>query len=94
MSTFQIALIISALLGLWLAICYLDNKYGLNLLAWVNGECDNPFQGSQKPSASVLDLSEKEKEIAELKERIQVLERVVTEPAYELNQKINALSKA
>ena len=78
MSTFQIAIVLTGLVSVWVALCYIDKKFGFNFVAWFNGECDNPF-------------SSKDEEIAALKERIQVLEKIVSEPSYELNQKINSL---
>lgn len=75
---------------LWLSAAWLDKKHQWRLLSWLNGQCENPFinplhieQGKQ--------LNEKDQTIAQLQERIQVLEKIVTEPAYELNQKINQL---
>ena len=45
----------------------------------------------QIPLVEQISTAEKDKTIEELKERIQVLERIVTEPSYELNRKINNL---
>ncbi|MBF7074261.1 hypothetical protein ISG33_12715 [Glaciecola sp. MH2013] len=95
MSTIQISLLVSGLIASSLFMCYVDSKYKLHFVAWFNGECSNPFK-RQLNESNDNDLSapsslDKDREIAELKERIQVLERVVTEPAYELNKKLNAL---
>jgi uncharacterized small protein (DUF1192 family) len=54
----------------------------------MNGACSNPFVKANKQSSK---LNDKDATIAELKERIAVLEKVVTEPAYELNKKLNQL---
>lgn len=46
------------------------------------------FTESSKPDQA---NAAKDQQIAELQERIQVLEKIINEPAYELNKKINAL---
>ncbi|MDF2179679.1 hypothetical protein P2G88_15620 [Aliiglaciecola sp. CAU 1673] len=73
------ALMILASLGL----SWLDHKYNVRLTDWLNGKTDNPF----KPRRSISQVGHMEG----LRERIEILEKIVTEPAYELNKKINAL---
>jgi hypothetical protein len=101
MSTFQIAIVLTGLVSVWVALCYIDKKFGFNFVAWFNGECDNPFSSKdgfsfdakseiQRANKAVPSQA-KDEEIAALKERIQVLEKIVSEPSYELNQKINSL---
>lgn len=93
MATHQIMYLIGALVSAWLLLCWIDSKYKMRLIDWLNGECANPFVESKgvssKEPATTLKL--KDEEIAQLKARVQVLEKVVTEPAYELNKKINGL---
>jgi hypothetical protein len=69
---------------------WLDKKHQWRFVSWMNGECTNPFVASSEQVFNDA-LIEKDKTIDELKERIQVLEKIVTEPAYELNKKINQL---
>ena len=63
-----------------LALHYIDAKKGWQLSAWMNGECANPFEARIKKKTS-----------SDVQERLAVLEKIVTEPAYELNKKINQL---
>lgn len=88
MSSVLITLMVVLALILWLVAAWFDSKRGWNLTGWLSGNCQNPFlqQSNQKTQ-----LSDKDKTIEELKERIQVLEKIVTEPAYELNKKLNNL---
>jgi hypothetical protein len=58
---------------------------------WLNGECSSPFITANTTQQLAPEKTEKQQEIYLLKERIQVLEKIVTEPAYELNKKLNAL---
>lgn len=83
MTTFAI---ITAALSALLVIHYLDHRYGWQLNAWLNGKSVNPFTPTRAHTRE-----QDAETIAALKERIQTLETIVTEPAYELNRKINAL---
>lgn len=74
--------------ALALITCYLDAKYQLRLNDWMSGRCSNPFSSG---SALRADIKEKDTHITTLQARIETLEAIVTEPAYELNKKINAL---
>lgn len=76
--------------ALWLVAAWLDKKHHWRFISWFNGECINPFIPSTEQAKNAA-IIEKDKTIDELKERIQVLEKIVTEPAYELNKKINQL---
>ncbi len=90
MSHFEITLLVVILTGLCLATHYLDAKFNWRLADWFNGTTQNPFNAPMSQTAAAAS-SEQEETIRALKERIQVLEAIVTEPGYELNQKINAL---
>lgn len=68
--------------------CYLDAKYQWRLNDWMSGQCSNPFVTASSLRA---DIKDKDEHIAQLQARIEILEAIVTEPAYELNKKINAL---
>lgn len=74
--------------GLWLGAAYLDSRHQWQLVDWMNGQCRNPFARDSHQSSAPHD---KDKTIAELRARVEVLEKLVTEPAYELNRKINQL---
>lgn len=87
MSAFHITLLVIGSVSLYLAAAWLDSQKNWKLVDWFNGKTDNPFISDQAQAT----INTKDKEIKELKERIQVLEKIVTEPAYELNKKINAL---
>ena len=92
MESLGITLLISMFILVSLGVCYLDTRYNLRLVDWFNGSCKNPFEnGSQNNRPSAPESSADQQTIAELKERIATLEKIVTEPAYELNQKINRL---
>lgn len=88
------AMIVTTVLVLFLAggllSSYLDAKYQWRLNDWFNGRCSNPFIASEK-SMLRQQLAAKDQKIDALSERIANLEAIVTEPAYELKQKINAL---
>ncbi len=87
MSSVMIVLLILSCFSLMLATHYVDARYGLQLGKWLNGETNSPFNADTfaKPEQQYL------QQIAELKQRVEVLEKLVTEPAYELNQKLNRL---
>lgn len=90
MSTFSIILLMATLFSVMMLSYYLDAKYNWRLVAWMNGGCINPFKPAQQDQAKKT-MEEKDAQIQALTERIQVLEAIVTEPAYELNQKLNRL---
>lgn len=69
--------------GLTLLASYLDAKHQWRLNDWLNGRCSNPFQ--RRPA----DRARQQRD--QLTARVEALEAIVTEPAYELNKKINAL---
>ncbi|MEP0355588.1 MAG: hypothetical protein ABJH06_15475 [Paraglaciecola sp.] len=93
MDPLKITILLSSLALASLAICWLDYKKGWHLADWLNGHCSNPFiQTTQSQKVDTQQSSdEKDALILELKERVQVLEKIVTEPAYELNKKLNQL---
>lgn len=90
MDKLQLLLLISTPLSAALAVAWLDHKKGWRLAAWFNGEVANPFN-HQLQTAQHTGAGDKDQIIAQLTERVQVLEKIVTEPAYELNQKLNRL---
>lgn len=88
MSTVFVILLVIAGLALWLGIAWLDFKNNWDLTGWLCGQCQNPFVTDKNNHES---SQQKDRTIIELKERVQILEKIVTEPAYELNKKINNL---
>jgi len=84
MSIMAFILIFIAVLVLSLLCHWLDNKYQWKLYDWCNGMCDNPFQGAKS-------IKENDTNLEALKQRVETIEAIVTEPAYELRQKINRL---
>ncbi len=90
MSTLSILLLIGFIATIALGASYLDAKFQWRLNDWMNGTCSNPFIASKATQQQQL-IEKKDKQIEALIERVETLEAIVTEPAYELNQKINAL---
>ena len=91
MANYQIFLLLGSVMAAYLLVCYLDKRFGMKLVDWCNGEVDNPFVEKKQDVISEPTTLTETDQIQNLKERIAVLEKVVTEPAYELNKKINAL---
>ena len=89
MTTLSIVLLIGGISSIALMACYLDAKFQWRLNDWMSGECSNPFIKS-KADQHQQKLDEKDAQIEKLMRRIETLETIVTEPAYELNKKINA----
>lgn len=92
MTPFHIVALVSALLVLSLICHYLDAKYRWQLSAWLSDESVNPFK-QQSAASETTNGDAKDAEIAALKERIAVLEAIVTEPAYDLNEELKKLSR-
>lgn len=90
MSTLTISFIVAGAFFFSLATCYLDAKYQWRLTDWVNGKCKNPFIPDGTNNQQQL-IKQKDAQIEALQKRVETLEAIVTEPAFELNQKINAL---
>lgn len=88
MDPIKIILILMLIAAISLAVCWLDYKNNWQLADWINGRCSNPFTQTQESPKSQND---KDLLIKQLTERVQTLEKIVTEPSYELNQKLNQL---
>lgn len=88
MDPIKITIVLSIFVALSLAICWLDYKKDWQLVEWINGRCSNPFKHNNQTQKAATD---KDLLIQQLTERVQVLEKIVTEPSYELNQKLNQL---
>lgn len=87
MDPIKITIVLSVIAALSLTVCWLDHKKGWQLADWVNGRCSNPFTQTK----STTSQDDKDLLIQQLTERVQVLEKIVTEPSYELNKKLNQL---
>ncbi|MFT4938019.1 MAG: hypothetical protein ACI88A_001042 [Paraglaciecola sp.] len=90
MDPIKLVAILTTVFSVSIALSWLDYKNGWHLLAWINGKSDNPFI-NQKNHQETQSSADKDQIIAQLSERIQILEKIVTEPAYELNKKLNQL---
>lgn len=90
MDPIKIVAILTTVFGTLIALSWLDYKKGWHLVDWINGNSDNPFV-KDRSDTQAQNSSDKDKIIEQLSERIVVLEKIVTEPAYELNQKLNQL---
>jgi hypothetical protein len=90
MSTLSLVLLLGSITSIALLASYLDAKFQWRLNDWMNGTCSNPFIAS-KAALQQQRIQEKDAQIEALMARIETLEAIVTEPAYELNKKINAL---
>ncbi|WP_334030683.1 MULTISPECIES: hypothetical protein [Alteromonas] len=90
MSTLSLVLLLGSITSIALFASYLDAKFQWRLNDWMNGKCSNPFIAS-KAALQQQRIQEKDAQIEALMARIETLEAIVTEPAYELNKKINAL---
>ena len=98
MAELFIAVFLVMFAGLYLSASYIDAKYQWRMVDWLNGTCENPFPRQKREDSKQVsnasfaaNADEKDKLIEALTERVQVLEKIVNEPAYELNKKINAL---
>lgn len=91
MTNLEIILIICVIFSLYVFGLYVDKQYNLRVIDWLNGNSSTPFSKTQESQAVNIAQNEKSEEIKVLKARIEVLEKIVTEPAFELNQKLNAL---
>lgn len=90
MDPIKIVAILTTVFTASIALSWLDYKKGWHLVAWLNGKSDNPFVNNTNGN-NTQTAAEKDQIIAQLSERIQILEKIVTEPAYELNKKLNEL---
>lgn len=86
MTTLTTVLLVIALISGYLLLCWLDNKYHLRLIAWCNGQAQNPFSPD-----SARKGHDKDKQIRVLQERIEVLETLVTDPSWLLQQEFRKL---
>jgi hypothetical protein len=92
MDPLKITITLSVIAIICLTVCWLDHKNNWQLADWLNGRCSNPFTQTQNTTAKTTHaLDDKEQLIQQLTERVQVLEKIVTEPSYELNKKLNQL---
>lgn len=74
------------IIGVSLFAHWFDKKHNLQLVQWLNLEVSSPFRNVGGSSSTVT-----EEQYNHLKERVEILEKLVTDPATELNAKINKL---
>jgi hypothetical protein len=43
MLDYKVIIIVTVLFATWLSIAYVDKKFNFKLLAWMNGNVENPF---------------------------------------------------
>ena len=86
MSTLSILLLLSGITTIALGACYLDARFQWRLNDWMNGKCSNPFVANNAEHHKRA-KQKKDEHIEMLEQRIETLEAIVTEPAYELNKK-------
>lgn len=68
---------------------WIDNKYNVQVVRWMNCEVSSPFKNSA-PKSNVESPRPKA-EYDDLRERIEILEKIVTDSSWELNQKLKNL---
>ena len=88
MEPIKITILLSSIALIALAVYWLDYKKGWQIADWINGRCSHK---KEKKNQAKQDQHTKDFIIQPLTERVQVLEKIVTEPSYELNQKLNQL---
>ncbi len=91
MSNLEMTVLFAAIFVTYAVALYLDHRYNLRIIDWCNGKSASPFARKNAKQTTPVNTQNQTEQIKVLKERIQVLEKIVTEPAYELDQKINAL---
>lgn len=80
--------IISLVVGFAL-LAYLDKRFALGLNDSMS--CNSLFGYQNDKQTETNQLKEKNREIAELRQRIETLEKIVTDPAEQLKQEIDRL---
>ena len=89
-SSIFVVFCVVAFAGCYLLMSWLDQRYGWQLVAWCNGEIEQPFMAPNQQATSAADATDRS-ELEQMRQRIEVLEKIVTEPAYELNEKLRRL---
>ena len=97
MEIIQMVALFIAISAVLFGVTYLDKKYQLNLghygtkLDDMFGIDDSFGQGSVSKETLNKELAKKDDVISNLTERVQTLERIVTDPAEQLKRKIDRL---
>jgi hypothetical protein len=91
MTNIEVFVLMAVIFALYFLGLYIDKQYDLRVIDWLEGKCSNPWKIREPLPEAETVQAKKEQEISLLKARIEVLEKIVTEPAFELNQKINTL---
>jgi len=82
METLLIFILLTLVLGLTVTGHWLDKRYDLQVMRWLNCEVASPFKAVKPKRHSAPE---------ELRERIENLEKIVTDSRWELEQKLNKL---
>ena len=93
---FVIFLVFGLMFGLMFFGHWMDQKYNVQVIRWLNCEVPSPFKEESSSSynkrKSFRHHDDHQKtENEELRERIEILEKIVTDSTWELNQKIRNL---
>lgn len=91
MTNLEVFLLIFVIFSLYIFGLYIDKQYNLRVIDWLNGNSSTPFSKTERNKVVSTEQANKSEEIKVLKARVEALEKIVTEPAFELNQKLNAL---
>ena len=94
MTGLELTFLFCAIFAVYAFGAYLDQRFNLRIVDWFNGESTTPMTKQMKTppiGSSFTENTAQLTEMKELKERIQILEKIVTEPAYELAKKLNSL---
>ena len=86
MEFIQDAAIVVLIIGSIIALTITDKRFNLGLISMESTE-----NWSTDFGTSAQSNAEKDKEIAELKQRIEVLEKLATDPALQLDREISKL---
>lgn len=99
MEIFVVVFVIFTVFSLTVVSHWVDNKYNLQMVKWLNCEVSSPFKDEgHRQHAAFRDSyyrtdtkTSEAKEHDELRQRIENLEKIVTDSSWELNQKIKNL---
>ncbi len=86
MELFLFGIFFITMFGLQIGASRLGKSHDLQLSDWLNGKVSTPFTNVSTPQKEAH-----HEDINKLKERIQVLEKIITDDAYQLNQQLNKL---
>lgn len=89
MEFMQLISVTTVIVSAIIVLAVVDKKYQLNLNATFWGNSEDWF--GHRGHSQMSEVQAKDKVISELKSRIEVLEKIVTDPAEQLKRDIEAL---